>query len=113
MINLSMPVFYVGEALVGVGWNFSFIAASTIILKGAKPGRELQTIQGVNDSFIQMLMAIIFLISGALYNAIDWRPIAAISLWVSRFARCGFGRADTIDFSTAGASSPRPRSRFC
>lgn len=62
------------------GWNFSYIAASTIILKMAKPGRELQTIQGINDTAIQALMAIIFLISAPLYRAVNWNVIAAISM---------------------------------
>lgn len=77
-----MPIFYVGETLIGVGWNFSFIAASTVILKGAKPGRELQTVQGANDTFIQLLSGVIVLISGPLYKAIDWLPIAALSLCI-------------------------------
>lgn len=73
-------IFYIGEALIGVGWNFSYVAASSIILQGAKPGRELQTVQGVNDTAIQGLMAVIFLISAPLYRGIDWAPICAISM---------------------------------
>ncbi|KAI9015963.1 major facilitator superfamily domain-containing protein [Hyaloraphidium curvatum] len=74
-----MPVWYVGECLIGIGWNFSFISASSIILKGAKPGRQLQTIQGVNDTFIQLLMAVIFIVAAPLYKAVSWTTIAAIS----------------------------------
>ncbi|KAI9004982.1 major facilitator superfamily domain-containing protein [Hyaloraphidium curvatum] len=75
-----LPIFYVGETLVGVGWNFSFIASTSIIVKGAKPGRELQTVQGYNDSFIQLLAGVVVLISGPLYQAIHWLPLAGLAL---------------------------------
>ncbi|KXS14042.1 MFS general substrate transporter [Gonapodya prolifera JEL478] len=72
-----LPVFYVGETLVGVGWNFSFVAASTTIAQGAKPGRELQTVQSVNDTTIQVISAIIVL---PLYRTINWVPLAILGV---------------------------------
>lgn len=53
MAGETMPIYYVGETLQGIGWNLSYISATAIILKMAAPGRELQTIQGLNDMISQ------------------------------------------------------------
>jgi MFS family permease len=57
--------------LVGVGWNFMFIGATTLLTDTYRP-EERAKVQGFNDFLIFATVATAALSSGHLLNAFDW-----------------------------------------
>ena len=56
---------------LGVGWNFAFIGASTLVLGTHRP-EERNKVQAFNDFLIFGLMAISSFISGGLLAKAGW-----------------------------------------
>jgi predicted MFS family arabinose efflux permease len=85
--------------LLGIGWNFMFIGATSLIAT-AHTGPEKAKIQGVNDFAIFSVVSAASFASGAIENAIGWSavnlaivvPVIAAgmaALWLSRRLRAG------------------------
>ena len=70
IINLSgvaLANFFVGLVLIGVGWNFGFIGATTM-LSNAHSATERGKVQGINDLFVYGSVTFASIASGALMN---------------------------------------------
>jgi MFS family permease len=86
--------FWLGMFLCGVGWNFMFVGASTLITECHTPAERAKT-QAANDFMIFATMAISSTSSGVLLNksgwyAVNWGAIpclmlaGAATLWLMR-----------------------------
>ena len=63
----SLLSFFAGLILLGVGWNFGFIGATTLLAKSHRPN-ERGMIQGLNDMIVFGCVTIASLASGGLMN---------------------------------------------
>lgn len=76
-INLSgqsMVHFWSGLALLGVGWNFLFIGATSLLTE-TYVDSEKALAQGLNDLMVFGTMTLTAFSSGALHNALGWKAI--------------------------------------
>lgn len=64
--------------LLGLGWNFSFVGASAMVLECHRP-EEKTRVQSLNDFIVFGLMAVGSFASGGLLTAFGWGTV----LWVS------------------------------
>jgi len=64
--------------LLGVGWNFGFLGASSLVLECHKP-EEKNRVQSLNDFVIFGLMALGSFASGGILSAYGWQVV----LWVA------------------------------
>ena len=70
LVNLSgmaLENFFVGLILIGVGWNFGFIGATTMLATSHSPS-ERGKVQGLNDLFVYGFVTFASIASGALMN---------------------------------------------
>ena len=95
-INLngtSLSHYWVALFLLGVGWNFLFIGASSLLTECYNES-EKATVQAMNEFLILFTVSISSLFSGILFDWIGWRAInylvlpqitliLLISLWIS------------------------------
>jgi predicted MFS family arabinose efflux permease len=77
--GLSASNFYGALALLGAGWNFSFIGA-TDMLAEAVSDDEKSVAQGVNDTMIALVSTISAFASGAVIAGLGWIILSAITL---------------------------------
>ncbi|MDR3420487.1 MAG: MFS transporter [Xanthobacteraceae bacterium] len=66
--------FWVALALLGVGWNFAFISATTLVTECHGP-RERNKVQAFNDFLVFGSMAIGSFSSGALLSRFGWAAV--------------------------------------
>ncbi|MDE0764525.1 MAG: MFS transporter [Amylibacter sp.] len=59
--------FYIGLILLGIGWNFGFIGATTMLALAHEPN-ERGAVQGMNDFFVFGFVTVASLASGSLMN---------------------------------------------
>ncbi|HSG35937.1 MAG TPA: MFS transporter, partial [Paracoccaceae bacterium] len=69
----SLISFYAGLILLGVGWNFGFIGATTMLSNNHAP-HERGRIQGFNDMVVFGSVTIASLVSGGLMNCSGGSP---------------------------------------
>ena len=67
----SVANFWLAMVLLGVGWNFMFIGATSLLTEAHTPA-ERGKAQGINDFAIFGTMAVTSLASGALFNYQGW-----------------------------------------
>ncbi len=72
--GVELETFYAALILLGIGWNFGFIGA-TSMLAGAHRPEERGKVQGLNDFLVFGLVSVASLSSGALMNAIGWEAV--------------------------------------
>lgn len=65
--GVALPNFYVALVLLGLGWNFGFIGATTM-LAGAHRPHERGRVQGMNDMIVFGMVTVASLASGGLMN---------------------------------------------
>lgn len=70
----SLLSFYAGLILLGLGWNFGFIGATTMLSNTHTPG-ERGVVQGMNDMVVFGFVTIASLASGGLMNCSGGSPI--------------------------------------
>ena len=91
--GLSVAHFWISLTLLGVGWNFAFIGATTIVARSHRP-EERTNVQAFNDFLIFGTMALGSLASGAILAVFGWVAVnaamfppiltaAALLLWLS------------------------------
>jgi MFS family permease len=66
--------FWIGLALLGVGWNFAFISATTLVTECHDP-HERNKVQAFNDFLVFGSMAIASFSSGALLSRYGWTAV--------------------------------------
>jgi MFS family permease len=69
--------FWVSLVLLGVGWNFAFIGATTLVTECHGP-QERNKVQAINDFLIFGSMAIASLSSGALLARYGWATVTEL-----------------------------------
>jgi MFS family permease len=80
-VNLSgtsVPQFWLGLFLLGVGWNFLYVGATTLLTQVYLPAEKAK-VQAANDFLVFGAMATGALSSGALFNAVGWDGLNAIA----------------------------------
>ncbi len=90
--GLSVMNFWIGLALLGIGWNFAFIAATAMVTECHRPS-ERSRVQGFNDFTIFGVTTCGSLLAGYLLATVGWATInwllipttlaaAAAALWL-------------------------------
>jgi|TARA_B110000971_G_scaffold139032_1_gene142159 MFS family permease len=67
IVGVELVNFYIGLILLGIGWNFGFIGATTMLALAHEPN-ERGSVQGMNDFFVFGFVTIASLASGSLMN---------------------------------------------
>lgn len=70
----SVSHFTAGLILLGVGWNFLYIGATTLLTESYRP-EEKGRVQGLNDTLVFTSVTVSSLASGGLVNAIGWHAV--------------------------------------
>ena len=72
--GLTLWHFWIGLALLGVGWNFSFIGATTMVTACHRPN-ERNKVQAFNDFLVFGSMAVASFLSGKLLVSWGWAAV--------------------------------------
>ncbi|MEM0930640.1 MAG: MFS transporter [Pseudomonadota bacterium] len=97
--GLTLGHFYVSLIVLGVGWNFGFIGATSMLSDALAP-EERAAVQGINDTAIALASAAAAFASGAVVAGFGWvtltlatLPIVAATaltlLWFRRGSKVG------------------------
>lgn len=81
--------FYLSLGLLGVGWNFGFISATTM-LAAAVSDEEKAAVQRVNDTVIALVSTLGAFAAGAIIAGFGWIILAAIALAILLLAAVMF-----------------------
>ncbi|HPQ94329.1 MAG TPA: MFS transporter [Thiolinea sp.] len=81
LLDVRLPNFYIALMLLGAGWNFGFIGATTLLASAVKP-EERSRVQGFNDFCVFGLVTVASFSSGGLLN---WSGWAAVQLAMPPF----------------------------
>lgn len=74
LVGVELENFYIALILLGIGWNFSFIAA-TGLLSNTHSAGERAKVQGLNDFLVLGTVSLASLSSGALLNLYGWPAV--------------------------------------
>ncbi|MTI16361.1 MFS transporter [Rhodobacteraceae bacterium RKSG542] len=77
--GIELVHFYGGLILLGLGWNFAYIGASTYLNNNLTP-EERPTFQGLNDTIVALVSAVASLVSGAALDFLGWEVLVLLSL---------------------------------
>ena len=80
--GITVLHFSIALVLLGIGWNFGFIA-STAMLSSAYRPEEAARVQGLNEQVVFGVMAIASIASGLLLELIGWQSINILALPVA------------------------------
>lgn len=72
--GVSLAHYWVALVLLGIGWNFLFVAGSTL-LASVHSESERGKVQGVNDLVIFSLVALGSMLSGTLLHQLGWQRL--------------------------------------
>jgi MFS family permease len=76
-VNLSgtaVAQFWLGLFLLGVGWNFTYVGATTLLTQVYRPAEKAK-VQATNDFLVFGMMATGALTSGAFFNSVGWNAL--------------------------------------
>ena len=74
LMGVDLVQFSLGLAALGLGWNFTFIGASTLLTEAYLPA-ERAKVQAANDFLVFGSVATASLLSGVLLDAFDWQAV--------------------------------------
>ncbi|WP_051304470.1 MFS transporter [Chitinilyticum litopenaei] len=77
----SLPAFYVALLLLGVGWNFMFVAGSTLLALSYRPSERGKT-QASSEFGTSLLAAAASLAAAPLLQALGWERLNAVAPWL-------------------------------
>jgi MFS family permease len=86
--GLDVMNFWTALVLCGVGWNFLFVGATTLLGESHTPA-ERAKVQGVNDSAIFIVLVASSLSSGALFSYQGWITMNLLALPALGLAAAG------------------------
>ncbi len=100
LIGVEINQFWFGLVALGLGWNFTFIGASSLLTETYKPA-ERAKVQAANDFLVFGSLAMASLLSGALLDRFDWQAVnyaavpfllagVAVILWLAMYRRAAF-----------------------
>ena len=92
-INQSFYNYLFGLILLGVGWNFLFIAGTSLLIISYKPEEKFKA-QGLNDFLVTGTQAIGALSAGLLLNLFGWQFINLLCIPLLIFVVLVVFRAD-------------------
>ena len=78
LMGVDVAHFWLTLILLGLGWNFGFVGASTLVLECHRP-EERTRVQSLNDFFVFGTMTLGSFASGTLLTSYGWDTV----LWVS------------------------------
>jgi len=79
LAGVEVMHFWLALVVLGVGWNFLFVGATTLLTESHTPA-ERAKVQGVNDSAIVITMVVSSLSSGALFTLQGWQTMNAAAV---------------------------------
>ena len=79
MTGLSSMHFYGALVVLGIGWNFGFIGATSLLASAVK-SEEKAAIQGLNDTLIALVSTLCAFASGFVISNFGWAPLAMASI---------------------------------
>jgi len=88
IVNMQTPdmtSYWVALVLLGIGWNFLFVGATTLLRDAWLPA-EKGRIQGINDTLVFSMSSLAAMSSGLLLASIGWKATNLVSLPFSAFA---------------------------
>lgn len=96
--GLSAMHFYGSLIVLGMGWNFGFIGATTM-LDAAVSEAEKAAVQGANDTIIALVSTVCAFAAGLVISSLGWAVLALISggIVLLAFAALRFDRAMAVD----------------
>lgn len=74
LLGIALWNFWIGLAVLGVGWNFAFISATTLVTECHDP-HERNKVQAFNDFLVFGSMAVGSFSSGALLSGFGWSAV--------------------------------------
>lgn len=74
LTGIDLYHFSIALVLLGLGWNFSFIAATAMVAASHRPS-ERGKVQGLNDLCVFSTMAVASFASGALFHHFGWHVL--------------------------------------
>jgi predicted MFS family arabinose efflux permease len=93
LTGISVAHFVAALVLLGIGWNFGFIA-STAMLSTAYQPEEAARVQGLNEQVVFGVMAVASIASGVLLQWIGWQSINVLAISVAAAAILIVGWSD-------------------
>lgn len=72
--GLTVGHFWVGLVLLGLGWNFGFVGATTMVTQCHRP-EERNTVQALNDFLVFGSMVVASFASGNLLSTFGWAAV--------------------------------------
>lgn len=72
--GIEVAQFWIALLLLGVGWNFMFVGATTLLTSTYEPAEKAK-IQAINDLIIFAVAALASLSSGVLHHLIGWQAV--------------------------------------
>ena len=79
LTGVDIPHFWLSLTLLGLGWNFGFVGASTLVLECHRP-EERTKVQSFNDFVVFGSMVIGSFASGGLLTAYGWNAVCLVTL---------------------------------
>lgn len=79
LAGVDVMNFWFASTLVGIGWNFMYIGATTLLTE-THTAAERAKAQGVNDTAIFLTMVCTSFLSGALFTYQGWQTMNMLSL---------------------------------
>ncbi len=73
--GITLPHFYSAMIVLGVGWNFGFVGATSLLADALAP-HERAAVQGLNDTAIALCASVCAFASGALVVGAGWTILA-------------------------------------
>ena len=87
--GLTSYHFYGSLILLGIGWNFGFISATTMLANSVKED-EKALVQGANDTMIALVSTLCAFAAGAIIAGFGWAVLAAVSFGLLMVASAMF-----------------------
>ena len=79
LAGVAVANFWLALMLLGVGWNFMYVGATTLLTEAHRPAERAKA-QGVNDMAIFLTMVVSSLSSGALFTYQGWQTMNYLAI---------------------------------
>ena len=94
-LSTELPVLFVSLFLLGLGWNFSYIAGSSLLSGALEGSRQRGRVQGISEALVAIASAVgslgtggVYSISGVVAVAVSGvafsAALGALALWLGR-----------------------------